>query len=284
MAHPFQQWENALAHMSEVQEDMKELVSKWKEMVNSEPHCVEFHFFDGTVYSVPNFAKLMSNISVESVPGNIVKRDENGGINASSVTVVNNNGSGTFTPDGVSGVGWELSKDCVTGTVSDRTAWRVDSRGLHWTLNGYSDNHILFTDMLEVQRVQRKIVLLAKNNQHGLVTNLEDAQGTEASNKGNLYLIEDSTENSVFHGGTYLKGVDSKDDLFTSAFYLLVSILTDSGCLNGTVSITRHKSNPMLRFDGIWQPDVVPQATNGSTVDLILLSLPNDNLIPRSYP
>lgn len=53
-------WERANASLLGAQNDCKELVSKWKEMLNSIPHDVQFKFFDGTTYCIPNFAKMMT--------------------------------------------------------------------------------------------------------------------------------------------------------------------------------------------------------------------------------
>jgi len=107
MAHPYQQWENALKFMSEAQEDVKELVSKWKEMLNTTPHCVEFHFFDGSMYSIPNFAMMQQKMTVASVdaePDTLVMRDSSCGI-----TVGNINGA-TLTTTEVSGENWVYNK------------------------------------------------------------------------------------------------------------------------------------------------------------------------------
>lgn len=76
-------WDRASASIAEAQEDIKELVSKWKEMLISQPACVEFHFFDGTSYTIPNFAlmqKQMSVYSKDNIPGTLVLRDGGRGV------------------------------------------------------------------------------------------------------------------------------------------------------------------------------------------------------------
>jgi hypothetical protein len=76
-------WEKAMSSIMEAQEDIKELVSKWKEMLNTIPHDVEFRFFDGQVYKIPNFAKLMKLMlkpSVTPEPNTLVLRNDQGDI------------------------------------------------------------------------------------------------------------------------------------------------------------------------------------------------------------
>lgn len=115
MSHPFAQWENALSRMSEVNEDMKELVSKWKEMLNTTPSCVEFHFFDGTMYSIPNFALMqqrMTLASVNATPDTLVVRDEDGDIHVGGVILDDGTGcdpAGSYTAEGISGTGWSIT-------------------------------------------------------------------------------------------------------------------------------------------------------------------------------
>jgi hypothetical protein len=51
-------WANAMSAITADQQDMHELVSRWKDMLNPTPMDVDFHFFDNTMYSIPNFAKI----------------------------------------------------------------------------------------------------------------------------------------------------------------------------------------------------------------------------------
>lgn len=51
-------FEDVLNVLANSHYDMRVLVSKWQELLNPDPDYVEFQFFDGTTYKVPNFTML----------------------------------------------------------------------------------------------------------------------------------------------------------------------------------------------------------------------------------
>lgn len=60
-------WNQAIATIKENQADMRELISKWADMLNATPADVSFELFDGTVHTVPNIAKIASALRASDV-------------------------------------------------------------------------------------------------------------------------------------------------------------------------------------------------------------------------
>jgi hypothetical protein len=83
-------WQRAMASILEAQEDIKELVSKWKELMSSIPQTITFNFFDGQSFSIPNFAKIMGmlgSVTSENIPNSLVLRGEDAGIRAENFII-----------------------------------------------------------------------------------------------------------------------------------------------------------------------------------------------------
>jgi hypothetical protein len=60
-------WNQAIAAITENQGDMRELISKWADMLDPTPADVVFEMFDGSVYTIPNFAKIANSLACSNV-------------------------------------------------------------------------------------------------------------------------------------------------------------------------------------------------------------------------
>jgi hypothetical protein len=86
----------ALAKIIESHSDMKLVISKWREMLDSTPRDVEFVFADGSKVVVPNIEKIVETINERTLPPDAV---------FDSVTASSPGGEGKLTGGGLSFAG-----------------------------------------------------------------------------------------------------------------------------------------------------------------------------------
>lgn len=90
---------SVITAISANQDDMRELIGKWQDLISEIPGEVTFDFFDGTSSTIDNFAKIQIEFGAATVTPDadtVVKRNGSGGI---EVTTISNSTSGDITLD-----------------------------------------------------------------------------------------------------------------------------------------------------------------------------------------
>ncbi len=114
----------ALAKIIESHNDMKLVISKWREMLDSTARDVEFVFANGDRVVVPNIEKIVQTINERTLPSDAV---------FNSVTAATSSGRGKLAADSVSFSG--AGGDMVGGTAA-ATYGAYGTCGTLWGVSG----------------------------------------------------------------------------------------------------------------------------------------------------
>lgn len=133
----------ALAKIIESHSDMKLVISKWREMLDSAPKDVEFVFADGDRVVVPNIEKIAETINERTLPPNPT---------FDSVKAVSRNGGATLAAGGLSFSGARVgatydaygTKGNMYAIDRDQTLtlWPIPR---YWTLPNSGAAHVLIS-------------------------------------------------------------------------------------------------------------------------------------------